>query len=120
MSMTFNNIEDNVKEELNDYFGMVGFDFTEDGELYEFLDQCPRFRNYVFDSIENFTDMVCVWPSFDNYCDCTIDECIETIDDERLRDMIFDCFDYNRYHQIVFSTDDMHELSNGLIVQIFS
>ena len=33
MSITFNNIEDNVKEELNNYFGMVGFDFTEDGEL---------------------------------------------------------------------------------------
>lgn len=120
MSITFNNIEDNVKEELNDYFGMVDFDFTEDGELYEFLDQYSVFTSRVFDSIENFTDMVCVWPSFDNYCDCTINEWIETIDDERLRDMIFDCFNYDRYYQIVFSTDDINELSNGLVVQIFN
>ena len=119
MSKTFYNIDDNMKEELNDYFGLRNIDFTTDNELYELLDQYHQFRDYEISSVEDFSEKVCIWDNFDNYCENTIDEWIYmSVEDEYVRDKIFSCLDYNKYYRIVFSSSDMNELSNGVIVEI--
>lgn len=118
MSKTFYNIDDDVKEELNEYYGLRNIDFTTDNELYELLDQYHQFRDYEISSVEDFSERVCIWDNFDNYCENSIDELISTIDDDYLRDTIFSCFNYGRYYEIIFSSHDMNALSNGVIVEI--
>lgn len=120
MSKTFYNIDDKIKEELNEYYRLMTIDFTIDNEVYELLDQYPKFRNYEIHSAEYFTDKVCIWNNFGDYCETSIDELISTIDDDYLRNTVLSCFDYGRYYESIFSSHDINELSNGVIVEILN
>ena len=120
MSKTFYNIDDKIKEELNEYYKLSHIDFTIDNELYELLDQYRHFRDYEISSVEDFTERVCIWDNFGDYCERSIDELISTIDDDYLRDAILSCFDYGRYYEIIFSSHDINELSNGVIVEVLN
>lgn len=119
MSITFNNIEDNVKEELNEYYDYIPIDFEEDSEFYEILDNYSMFDNV--NEVDDIYGNISIYKDFDDFCDREVDEgLLIDIPDGEVKEIIKNYFDYEGFYDCFYKMNrDVHELSNDVILEIY-